>query len=70
LQGMLRRTIYYNGEYESYMWLAAVSGALLLAALGCFLVNIVMTLGLRGAAGLFRKSTLPVDQLVPEAAHD
>ncbi len=66
LQGMLRRTIYYNGEYSSYMWLAALSGALLLAALACFLVNIVMTLGLNGAKELFTKSTHPVDQLVPE----
>ena len=66
LQGMLRRTIYYNGEYSSYMWLAALSGALLLAALACFLVNIVMTLGLNGAKELFTKSTPPVDQLVPE----
>ena len=70
LQGMLRRTIYYDGEYTPYMWLAAVSGALLLAALACFLLNIVMTLGLKGAVGLFRRSELPVEQLVPAAGHD
>ncbi len=65
LQGMLRRTIYENGEFRPYMILAAISGSLLAVALGCFLVNIVMTLGLRGAAGLFKKSDLPVDDLVP-----
>ena len=32
---------------------------LLLVALACFLVNIVMTLGLNGALGLFKRSTLP-----------
>lgn len=67
LQGMLRRTIYLDGEYEPYMWLAALSGAMLLAALVLFLLNIVMTLGLRGAVGVFQRSTLPVDQLLPEA---
>ena len=65
LQGMLRRTIYYDGEYLPYMILAAISGSLLLIALACFLINIVMTLGLRGALGVFTKSQLPVDQLVP-----
>lgn len=65
LQGMLRRTIYWNGEYEPYMILAALSGALLLIAFACFLFNIVMTLGLRGAVGVFKRSELPVDQTLP-----
>lgn len=65
LQGMLRRTIYLDGEYRSYMILAAISGALLLVALLAFLLNIVMTLGLNGAVGVFRRSALPVDELVP-----
>lgn len=67
LQGMLRRTIYYDGEYQPYMVLAAISGALLLVALLAFLANLVMTLGLRGVVGIFRRSDLPVDQLVPAA---
>jgi cytochrome c oxidase subunit I len=65
LQGMLRRTIYFGGEYLPYMILAAVSGALLLVALAVFLYNIVMTLGLNGAIGIFRRSDLPVGQLTP-----
>lgn len=65
LQGMLRRTIYFEGEFAPYMWLAAISGALLLIALGLFLLNIVMTVGLKGAVGIFRKSTLDVKDLVP-----
>ncbi len=65
LQGMLRRTIYVNFEYGPYMVLAALSGALLLVALGAFLLNIVMTLGLKGALGIFKKGDLPETQLLP-----
>lgn len=65
LHGMLRRSIYYNGEFLPYMVLAAISGSLLLIALAMFLINIVMTLGVNGALGLFKKSELPASQLVP-----
>jgi len=65
LHGMLRRTIYTNGEFFPYMLLAALSGSLLLIAFGCFLANIVMTIGLDGALGLFRRSHLPVTELIP-----
>ncbi|MDP1720520.1 MAG: cbb3-type cytochrome c oxidase subunit I [Candidatus Nanopelagicaceae bacterium] len=65
LHGMLRRTIYYNGEYEGYMWLAALSGSMLLLALGIFLFNIAMTLGLKGAIGVFKKSDLDARELLP-----
>jgi cytochrome c oxidase subunit 1 len=65
LQGMLRRTIYLDGEFLPYMILAGLSGVLLLAALAAFLYNIVMTVGLRGAAGIFRRSDLDRDVLVP-----
>lgn len=67
LRGMLRRTIYYNGEFEPYMILAALSGSLMFFALLAFLLNVVMTLGLNGAIGIFQKSTLHKDQLVPSA---
>ena len=65
LHGMLRRTIYYDGEFLPYMVLAALSGSLLIVALVAFLFNIVMTLGLNGAIGLFKKSELPASELVP-----
>lgn len=55
LQGMLRRTIYYEGEYETYMWLAALSGALLLSAFIMFMVNIFMTVGVKNVIGIFSK---------------
>lgn len=65
LQGMLRRTIYLNGEFQPYMILAALSGALILVALACFLINIVMTLGLQGAIGIFKRSDMPASEIVP-----
>lgn len=68
LQGMLRRTIYSNGEFEPYMVLAALSGALLALALLAFLVNIVMTVGLRGAIGIFLPSRQDIAVLLPETA--
>ncbi len=50
-QGMLRRTIYFEGEYRGCLILAVISGALLLAALAAFLCNIVMTLDLKAHWG-------------------
>ena len=67
LQGALRRTIYSNGEFRPYMILAGLSGALLLAALAAFLYNIVMTVGLKGALGIFKRSDLDKDVLIPES---
>ncbi len=68
LQGMLRRTVDHDGRWATYMWLAALSGALLLAAFGAFLLNIVMTVGLHGALGIFRRSTLDPAELLPVPA--
>lgn len=65
LQGMLRRTLYFEGEYTVYMILAALSGALLIAALLAFLYNIVMTVGLKGALGIFQRSDGDVKELIP-----
>jgi cytochrome c oxidase subunit 1 len=65
LKGMLRRTIYYNGEFNIYMILAALCGCLLLFGFLCFFINIVMSVGLKGVLGLFRRSTLDKDRLLP-----
>ena len=65
LQGMLRRTLYFEGEYTVYMIFAALSGALLIAALLAFLYNIVMTVGLKGALGIFQRSDGDVKELLP-----
>ena len=66
LEGMLRRTIYLNGEFDLYMILAGISGSLLLFAFLAFFYNIVMSLGLFGVIGIFTPSKLDEKLLVPE----
>jgi cytochrome c oxidase subunit 1 len=53
LQGMLRRSLYVNGEFNIYMILAAICGSLLLLAFLAFFYNIVMTVGIKGVIGIF-----------------
>ena len=67
LKGMLRRTLYYDGEYSLYMILAAICGGLLLLAFLAFFYNIVMSVGINGVLGIFKKSTLDEKELVPAA---
>jgi len=66
LEGMLRRTIYFNGEYSLYMILAGLSGVLLLLAFLAFFYNIVMSVGLKGVLGIFTPSKLNEKDLVPQ----
>ena len=67
LKGMLRRTIYFNGEFNVYMILAAFIGGGWLRLIGflCFFANIVMSVGLKGVLGIFGKSELDKDKLLP-----
>jgi cytochrome c oxidase subunit 1 len=65
LQGMLRRTLYTEGEFGPFMILAALCGLSLLVGFLAFFVNIVMTVGLKGALGIFNRSRLDRDLLVP-----
>ena len=65
LQGMLRRSLYVNGEFNGYMILAALSGALLLFAFLAFFFNIVMSLGLKGVLGIFTPSRLDTKEPLP-----
>ena len=67
LKGMLRRTIYLNGEFNLYMILAGICGSLLLLAFLAFFFNIVMSVGLKGVIGIFTPSKLDAKVLVPEA---
>ncbi len=68
LKGMLRRAIYMNGEFNTYMVLAALCGGLLLVAFLAFFYNIVMSVGLKGVIGIFTPSKLNPKQLLPEEA--
>ena len=65
LRGMLRRTIYYEDEFEPFMILAGICGAMPLLGLLAFLLNIVMTVGLKGAVGIFLTSRMSPDALLP-----
>ena len=65
LQGMLRRSLYVNGEFNVYMILAALSGSLLLFGFLAFFYNIVMSLGLKGVIGIFTPSKLDTTDPVP-----
>ena len=68
LKGMLRRTIYYNGEYNLYMILAGICGGLLLLAFFAFLYNVIMTVGLKGLIGIFTPAKLKTKDLLPKEA--
>ena len=53
LDGMLRRHLYVDGEFNTFMVLAAVCGIMLLVAWVLFLFNIVMSVGIKGLIGIF-----------------
>lgn len=65
LKGMLRRTLYFNGEYDLYMILALICGALLLVGFLAFFLNIVMTVGVEGVIGIFKPTKNKNKDLVP-----
>jgi cytochrome c oxidase subunit 1 len=64
LQGMLRRSLYINGEYKIYMILAGICGGLLLVAFLAFFFNIVMSVGVNGVLGIFMPSGLKTKDLI------
>ena len=53
LDGMLRRHLYVNGEFNTWMILAAIFGSMVMIAWFIFLFNIVMSVGLKGLIGIF-----------------
>jgi len=67
LQGMLRRSLYIHGEFNTYMVLAAICGGLLLVGFLAFFFNIVMSVGLNGVIGIFSPSKLNTKDLLPKA---
>jgi cytochrome c oxidase subunit 1 len=62
---MLRRTIYFEGEFTPYMVLEALAGFLLLLGFAAFFFNIVMSVGLNGVIGIFMPSKLKTKDLLP-----
>jgi cytochrome c oxidase subunit 1 len=65
LKGMLRRTVYFDGEFNLYMILAALCGSLLLLAFLAFFYNIVMSVGLNGVIGIFKPAEKKTKDLLP-----
>ena len=53
LQGMLRRHFYMDGEYQTFMILAAICAIMLVVAWVLFMVNIIMSIGIKGLIGIF-----------------
>jgi cytochrome c oxidase subunit 1 len=53
LEGMLRRHFYMDGEFQTYMILAAVCAVMLVTAWVLFMINIIMSLGIKGLIGIF-----------------
>ncbi len=66
LNGMLRRSLYLNGEFNTYMVLAALSGTLLLIGFLAFFFNIVMSVGVKGAIDIFLPAKIKGKNLLPE----
>ena len=66
LDGMLRRTIYYNGEYNTYMVLSALCGAMMMVAFVIFLYNIIMSIGLKGLFGIYTKSQIDTNSCLAQ----
>jgi cytochrome c oxidase subunit 1 len=52
-RGMLRRTFYEGGQFQSYTLVAIIGGVLISIGFLAFLVNLVGTLGLRNVLALF-----------------
>jgi len=65
LKGMLRRSLYVNGEFNVYMVLAALAGSLLLFAFIAFFYNIVMSVGINGVIGIFKPAENKTKDLLP-----
>jgi len=53
LDGMLRRHLYVNGEFHTDMILAAIFATMMVLAWVIFLLNIVMSVGVKGLIGIF-----------------
>lgn len=65
LKGMLRRSLYLNGEFDIYMILSALAGTLILIGFISFFYNIVMSIGLKGVIGIFTPAKNKTEDLVP-----
>jgi cytochrome c oxidase subunit 1 len=64
LDGMLRRHLYVDGEFNTWMILAAVFGFMVLVAWFIFLANIVLSVGIKGLIEIFKPANNDIDYVV------
>jgi len=62
---MLRRSVYVDGEYNTYMVAAGIFGCMLLLAFAAFLFNVVMTVGVKGLIGIYSPAKSNTHECVP-----
>jgi len=65
LNGMLRRSLYFDGEFNTLMILAALSGTLIFIGFIAFFFNIVLSVGLKGVISIFTPSKIKTKDLIP-----
>jgi cytochrome c oxidase subunit 1 len=65
IDGMLRRSVYVDGEYNTFMILAGICGSMLLLAFAAFLFNVVMTIGVKGLIGIYSPAKTNSRECVP-----
>ncbi len=65
IDGMLRRAVYTNGEYNTYMILAGIFGMMIFVAFLIFLYNIVMSIGVKGLIGIYQPAATDTKDCVP-----
>jgi len=53
LEGMLRRHFYMDGEFRTFMILAGISAIMMVTAWVLFMINIIMSVGIKGLIGIF-----------------
>jgi cytochrome c oxidase subunit 1 len=56
LDGMLRRHLYVDGEFNTLMIISAIFGTMVVTAWLLFLLNIVLSVGVKGLIGIFLPS--------------
>ena len=54
IEGMLRRTLYYNGEYRDFMIIALISAGLMAVSFVVFLVNLIQKLMFMNILRIFK----------------
>ena len=65
MEGALRRMLYVDGEYNTYMILGVICGALILLSWLAFLINVVMSIGVKGLIGIYTPASSNTKDLVP-----